>query len=58
LFGLEGLEGNAVFRMDLRLPLLEADEILGHGKKQNQDKLYRNLSNMIPQIRDARHTPI
>ena len=49
MFGLEGIEGNTIFRMDLRLPLLEADEILGHGKNQNQDNLYRNLSNMMSQ---------
>ena len=59
LLGLEGPEENTIFSVNLRLPLLKAGEILGHGINQNQDKLYRNLSNMIPrQTGDAQHTHI
>lgn len=57
LFGLEGSEKNTTFWMDLRLLPLEPGEILGYGINQNQDKLFRNLSNMIPQqIGDTQHT--
>ena len=56
---LEGTDKKPVFSRNLRQPQQEAGEIPGHGTNQNQDKLYRNLSNMIPQQReDAQHTHI
>lgn len=56
---LEGAEEKPGFSRNLRWPQQEAGEILGHGTNQNQDKLYRNLSNMIPQqTEDAQHTNI
>ena len=45
---LEGTDKKPVFSMNLRQPQREAGEIPGHGTNQNQDKLYRTLSNMIP----------
>ena len=56
---LEGAEEKPGFSRNLRWPQRKAGEILGHGTNQNQDKLYRNLSNMIPQqTEDAQHTNI